>query len=298
MRDLPNLSVHQLNYLVAVHESPSWADAAVGVGVSPSALSQGLAELERRLGVTLFSREGRRRVPTEAAAFVLDHAQAVLARTHDLAHWAERRRGGVSGTVRVGMIDAAATIHCAAALSAFRSSRPEVNLILQVSPSGQLLRELVTARLDVVVCVAPAELPEGVTAIRLLEEDLAVYAPTEGPTRAWGPWVTYPVGSQTRAIVLDALGRAGRQVSVVAESHQPEVLAQMVALGLGWSVLPVAQVERSGVILRRVGSEPFVRRKLVVARRADAPADPTVDAVVEMIQASPRPHRRPAAADS
>ncbi len=280
MRALPDLSVRQLEYFVAVHEAPTWAEAAATVGVTPSALSQGLSELERRVGVALFARDGRRRVSTAAAAVVLDHARSVLARTHDLAGWADRRRAGTTGAVRVGMIDAAATIHCATAMAAFRAARPEVELHLQVSPSGELLRGLAAARLDVVVCVAPAVLPEGVTATPLLDEDLAVYAPVDGPKRAWGPWVTYPVGSQTRELALEALRRAGRSVSVVAESHQPEVLAQMVALGIGWSVLPVVQVERSGVLLRRVGDEPFVQRTLLVARRTDGPADPTVDALV------------------
>ena len=284
MRALPNLSVQQLDYVVAVHDAPTWAEAAASVGVTPSALSQGLAELERRLGVTLFDRDGRRRVPTEAAAVVLDHARAVLARTHDLARWAERRRAGVTGAVRVGMIDGAATIHCAAQLGAFRAARPDVDLRLQVSPSGELLRALAAAQLDVVVCVAPPALPAGVTATRLLDEDLAVYAPLDAPTTAWGPWVTYPSGSLTRALVLDALRRAGRPASVVAESNQPDVLAQMVALGLGWSVLPVPQVERLGLELRRVGTGAFVRRTLLVARRADGPADPTVDALVEAVQ--------------
>lgn len=284
MPHLPNISVQQLDYLVAVHEAPTWGDAAAAVGVTPSALSQGLAELERRLGVALFERDGRRRVPTEAAATVLDHAHAVLARTQDLARWAERRRAGTTGAVRVGMIDAAATIHCAAGLSAFRAARPDVDLRLQVAPSAELLRALVAGRLDVVVCVAPAVLPEGVAATTLLAEDLAVYAPPGRPARAWGPWVTYPVGSQTRVIVLDALRGAGRPVSVVAESHQPEVLAQMVALGLGWSVLPVAQVERSGVALHRVGTRPFARRTLVVARRAAGPDDPPAEALVRELQ--------------
>jgi DNA-binding transcriptional LysR family regulator len=268
---------------VAVHEAATWADAAARLGVTPSALSQGLAELERRLGVALFDRQGRRRVPTAAAAIVLDHARAVLARTQDLATWAERRRSGRTGVVRVGMIDAAATIHCAAALAAFRSDRRDVELHLQVSPSAELLQGLVSARLDVVVCVAPAVLPTGVAATPLLAEDLAVYAPPGPATKAWGPWVTYPIGSRTRELALDALQRAGRRVTVVAESHQPEVLAQMVALGLGWSVLPVGQVERSGVALRRIGREPLVRRKLIIGRRADRPADPTADALVEVL---------------
>ena len=279
MRALPNLSVQQLEYFVAVHEAPTWADAAANVGVTPSALSQGLSELERRLGVPLFARDGRRRVPTEAAGVVLDHAHSVLARTQDLTRWAERRRAGTTGAVRVGMIDAAATIYCAAGMAAFRTERPEVAVRLQVSPSGELLRELAAGHLDVVVCVAPSALPEGVAATPLLDEDLAVYAPVGGRPRAWGPWVTYPVGSETRALVVEALRRHGKSVDVVAESHQPEVLAQMVALGLGWSVLPVAQLERSGVVLQRVGDEPFVKRTLLVARRADGPADPTVDAL-------------------
>jgi DNA-binding transcriptional LysR family regulator len=89
-------------------------------------------------------------------------------------------------------------------------------------------------------------------------------------------------------------------VTVVAESHQPEVLAQMVALGLGWSVLPVAQVERSGTALRRIGTDAFLRRSLVLARRADGPADPTVDALADAVQSagvnpSRRPRRRPPA---
>ena len=72
---LPDLSIRQLEYLVAVDEAATWARAAALVGVSPSALSQGLAELERRLGVALFDREGRRRQLRPAAVPVVAHAR-------------------------------------------------------------------------------------------------------------------------------------------------------------------------------------------------------------------------------
>ena len=65
---LPDLSIRQLEYLVAVADEPTWAHAAARVGVSPSALSQGLAELERRVGVALFERDGRRRLVRRSAA--------------------------------------------------------------------------------------------------------------------------------------------------------------------------------------------------------------------------------------
>ena len=77
MLALPDLSIRQLEYLVAIAEQPTWADAAAHVGVTPSALSQGLAELERRVGVPLFAREGRRRILHPSARVVLDHARPV-----------------------------------------------------------------------------------------------------------------------------------------------------------------------------------------------------------------------------
>ena len=82
---LPDVSVTQLEYLVAVDQAATWADAAKSLGVSQSALSQGLAQLQRRLGIQLFSWEGRRRAPLEAAQHVTDHARSILAQTGDLA---------------------------------------------------------------------------------------------------------------------------------------------------------------------------------------------------------------------
>ena len=117
---LPDLSIRQLEYLVAVDEAATWARAAALVGVSPSALSQGLAELERRLGVALFDREGRRRQLRPAAVPVVAHARQVLGLTADLSRWAERLRRGVAGRVRLGMIDAAAVVHFPEHLRAFR----------------------------------------------------------------------------------------------------------------------------------------------------------------------------------
>ena len=45
---LPNLTVQQLEYLVAAAASLTRAAAATGLGVTPSALTQGLADLPRQ----------------------------------------------------------------------------------------------------------------------------------------------------------------------------------------------------------------------------------------------------------
>ena len=273
---LPNLTVQQLDYLVAVVEAPTWADAAGRLGVTPSALSQGLAELERRVGIPLFERAGRRRVLAASAAPVLEHARYVLARTRDLADWSARTRAGRAGDLRIGMIDAAAVHHYPDALRRFRQQRPDVELRLTVAPSGALLAGLAHGALDVVVCVEPPSPIDGLTALPVRTDELAIYAPPSAPRGApstWGPWVTFPLGSHTRSLMDGALRRLGAPVDVVAESHQPEVLREMVALGLGWTVLPTVQAGR----LRPVRS--LTKRALVIARRAAAAPNAAADAL-------------------
>ena len=273
---LPDLSIRQLEYLVAVADSDTFALAAERVGVSPSALSQGLAELERRVGVPLFDREGRRRVLRADTRPVLDHARQVVALTADLADWARRTRSGDHGRLRLGMIDAAAVQHHGEALRRFRAEHPELRIHLRVGPSGDLLRALVNGSIDLAVCVEPAEPLQGVAAEALMTEDLAIYAPDgrrrPGPGAGWGPWVLFPRSAHTRAVTEAALRRRGAPVEVVAESHQPEVLCEMVRLGLGWSVLPVVQAEWGEKPLVRC--EILARRRLVVARRTGAAPHP------------------------
>lgn len=278
---LLQITTQQLEYLVAVDRSPTWAAAAAELGVSPSALSQGLAELERRIGVPLFNRQGRKRMLAPPAREVVAYADRVLSQTRDLGRWAAAARSGKVGTLRVGMIDLAAVKHFPEAMSGFRRERPDVDLRLTVAPSKQLIEQLRAAELDLAVIVAPIDDPEQIDLTPLLTEDLAVYAPPDakykGPSD-WGPWVSFPQGSHTRQLIENALADLGAPTDFVAESHQPEVLCEMVRLGIGWTVLPEAQAE-GNASLRRVRKKPLLRRHLTLAVRSDAIGDPVVDAL-------------------
>lgn len=284
---VPNLTIQQLEYLVAVSESDTWAEAAASVGVSPSALSQGLAELERRLEVPLFERHGRRRVIAATATEVLTYAEAVVARTRDLARWAEGLHRGRVGEIRVGMIDAAAVHHFPEVLRRFRQERPDLVVRLSVGPSGGLVGALRRAELDLVVCVQPPSPVAEVSWSALLVEPLRVYAPdtvdASRPPSQWGPWVTFPVGANTRRLIEMAVTQIGAPFEVVAESHQPDVLREMVAMGLGWTVLPVSQAESGGAPMIPARVRPVAERTLVLARRTGTVADPAVDALADAL---------------
>lgn len=283
---LPDISIRQLEYLVAVADADTWAAAATEVGVSASALSQGLAELERRLGVELFQAEGRRRTLRPSAQPALDHARQVLSLTGDLAGWADRMRDARSGRVRLGMIDVAAVDHYPDVLRRFRADRPDVELTLSVAPSADLLDDLRAGVLDLVVCVEPPDDVPGIDVVPLRDEPIVVYAPAGAQVRApstWGPWVLFPDGSHTRHQIVGHLRAIGAPIQIAADSHQANVLREMVGLGLGWTVLP-ATSERSGDDLVR--GPVLFDRALVLARRSGAVTDPAADELGNRLRAS------------
>ena len=283
---LPNLTDPQLEYLVAAAAAPTRAAAAAGLGVTPSALTQGLAELERRVGVPLFERHGRQTRLRPQAAEVLAPARRVVAETRDLARRAETRRSGSAGTVRLGTIDAVTVHHRAAAIRRHRRVSPDLDLRLTVAPSGALLDSLRVGDLDLVVCVESADPPVGIDTVICLEEPLHAYAPdgaAVGAPATWGPWVTYPDGSHTRSVIAAGLIAVGAPFEVVAESNQPDVLREMVRLGMGWAVLPEAQAEAGVESLERVRRLPIGVRRLVVARRSGAPPDAAGEALATVL---------------
>ena len=271
---LPNLSTAQLSYLVAITRHRTWAEAAASLGVTPSALSQGIAELERRLGVPLFAADGRRRVAHEHTATVAATAERVLADLDQMTRWLRSVGTGQVGRLRVGMIDIAAVHHCRDGVRKFRRAHPKLDVGFTVAPTGQLLERLERSELDVAICVDP-DGAGSFDAVPLLRDDLAVYAPpgvaVDVPPAQWGPWLLFPADSRTRTAIDRRLRAIGAPLVVEMESHQPEVLVEMVRLGLGWTVLPTTQAEHGAHRLARAMAEPlFSRTVSAVTRRGGA----------------------------
>ena len=278
---LPDISITQLEYLVAVQEAETWAEAAANLGVSQSALSQGLAELQRRLGVELFGWNGRRRIPTSFAQEVTSHALRILSLTSDLSGWTDRVKAGVAGKLRVGMIDAAAVDYFGEILRQFREEKPELDLHISVGPSQQLLDALTAGKLDLAICVSTND--PNFTITPLLEEDLYVYGPLSMRNSApetWGPWVTFPNGSLTRELIRNALFAVGAPFEVIAESNQPEVLSEMDRIGMGWTVLPEIQAQRPPASLVPTHDRPILKRTLVAATRDNDLTNPAATQLI------------------
>lgn len=285
----PGWTLAQLTHLAEVASGPTWTDAAERLGITQSALSQSLAELERRLGMELFERRGRRRVLTAPGQQVLNEAERLLAVATDLDRTATALASGATGDLRVGMIDTAALRVLPSAIRSFRSEHANVALHLVVEASGELTDRVLGGDLDLAVIVRPPQPAHDLEITLLVEEPLLLFAPPGTPTtppERWGPWAMFPARSTTRGIIERALADRGADPRVVTESPNPEVLRQVVGLGLGWAVLPRSEASVGDGILTPYRRSAIARRDLVVIRRGAAPLDPRAETFVDLARSS------------
>lgn len=278
-----NLHLQHLAYLREVERGPTWAAAARRLNVSQPALSQAMAELERRLGLTLFERAGRMRRLTDDGRATALFAREMLLRTEEFAATLESRRRGAGGTLRVGMIDAGSLYLLPEAMRRFRDDFPDVDLRLTVGPSAQLEAALLRFDIDLAFVIDDDEPRPEIVRDRIADEPLYMYAPpgTRGDAKR-AEWVLYPPGSHTRDRIDEGLAQRSIVPRVRLESGNPQVLRQMVALGFGWSVLPAAVAEAAPSPLRRRRGGAVAVRTLCVARRRHAVTDPRVESFLAL----------------
>lgn len=287
---LLNLTVAQLSYLAAVADHETFAEAAAAVGVTTSALSQGLAELERRLGTSLFERSGRRQILRTDAEPIVRYAQSVVATTRDLGRWIESFHSGDRGRVTVGMIDAAAVVWFPECIRAFRSEFPEVVFQLVVAPSGELLEQLERGDIDLAIVIDRAELI-GQFQIDVLGTETIYVVPPSGVSVKEigdGPWALFPKGSHSRQLIEEALRQKNIRPDVTTESHQPEVLRELAHVGLGWTALPesaFAPSDAALVQLKKSGAA-LTERRVVMVRRENRSETAATLQFIERVKAT------------
>jgi LysR family transcriptional regulator for metE and metH len=145
----PRLEVRDMRLVTAVAGEGSLTQAGVRLNVTQPALSRHLAELERRIGTTLFTRTGVRMQATAAGELLLRHAHELLDRVaateaelRDLQH--EPRR-----TLRIGT-DCYTGYHwLPGVVSRYGARHPQIEVEIVFDAAGDPVRRLRGGTVDV-----------------------------------------------------------------------------------------------------------------------------------------------------
>ena len=153
----------ELKAFAAVVERASFARAADQLGLSPSALSQTIRQLEARLGVRLLNRTTRSVAPTAAGARLHERIAPLIRDMDDAVAEASAAAGQTGGTLRINTLGMAARQIIAPRLGRFHRTHPDVALDIVVDDA---LSDIVAGRFDAGIRVG-GRLEKDMIAVRL-----------------------------------------------------------------------------------------------------------------------------------
>lgn len=122
----------RLNAFLAVAETRSFRAASERLGVTASAVSQTVRQLEASLGLALFTRTTRSVALTEAGEHLLSGVKPALANVRMTLEALESLRRRPAGTLRLNVASIAETILSEETLAAFLTEYPDIKLELAV----------------------------------------------------------------------------------------------------------------------------------------------------------------------
>ena len=149
MSELSNLSL-----FVRVVEEGSFSAAARFLGITPSAVSRQVSQLEAELGARLFNRTTRRQNLTEAGEIYLQHARRIVSDLDEARLAVDQLVSIPSGTLHVTVEADFALAFLAPLLPEFLSLHPGVQMRLSMSAA---LADLLEGGLDVAIRIGHLE---------------------------------------------------------------------------------------------------------------------------------------------
>ena len=153
-----DLSLRQLQYVVAVADTLGFRRAAERCAVSQPTLSAQVQHLEEVLGVKLFERDRRRVLVTSAGEEVVTRARRILVDTEDLLAVATRARDPFAGTFRVGVIPTVAPYFLPEVTQVLAKKYPHLRLVFREEKTEDTVRDLWAGTLDAGLVALEADL--------------------------------------------------------------------------------------------------------------------------------------------
>lgn len=303
------MELRHLRYFVAVAEARHFTRAAAALGIGQPPLSQQVQALERELGTPLFTRLPRGVALTDAGAAFLEDARRILREADQAVERARRVARGELGRVRMGMINSA-PFHplIPKLIREFRHQYPQVALSLEERTTPGLAAAVRNDLVDVAFVRPLLGDEQGLCVEPLLDEDLVVALPSGHPltrrTRvpllalSIEPFVLFPraVGAGLHDEIIGACRNAGFSPRVVQETSQVTSIVNLVAAGLGVSIVPASmqQVHSDGVSYRPI-QKPIPKARLSLIYRDVDRHTPHIGKLLELTRTLARPQRAPRA---
>ncbi len=240
------MKLSQLRILVAVAEEETFSEAALKLDMSQSAVSHSISALEEHLGIVLFSRGRHGARLTPVGDRIVSHARIILQQAEAIAEEAELARGLKGGQVRIASFRSIAIHLLPDAIAQFKQRHPDIAVNLSEHDNYlQVEKALREGRADIGFTLLPAAADLDTWEV-LKNAYVALFPPDfqlAGPQLTWAevaqhPMIMPPADRIMMRDVYDHVQAHGYRLNVVSEVETDTTIVNLVAQGLGATILP------------------------------------------------------------
>ncbi|PYT28491.1 MAG: LysR family transcriptional regulator [Acidobacteria bacterium] len=221
-------------------------------GISQSAASQQIQELERQLGLTLFDRSTRPLAPTQAGKLLFDFCRDVLRREEQFQVQLENLKGLVEGALRVASIYSIGLSEMSRVQEEFTARFPNAQLHVDYLRPDKVYEAVLADQADLGLVSYPSG-SKDLAVIPWREEEMTVASPP------WHPLARKPVllpadlngqdyvGFDEDLMIRRELDRffreQGIEIHLAMQFDNIQMIKEAVALGSGISILPARTMQ-------------------------------------------------------
>jgi LysR family hydrogen peroxide-inducible transcriptional activator len=291
------MTLNELRYIVAVAQEKNFGRAAQRCFISQPALSVAIQKLEEELQTQLFERGKSEITVTPVGERIVEQAHKVLEEAARIRDIAQAGRNQLAGLFRLGAIYTVAPYLLPDLVPALNALAPDMPLEIEENITEQLEAALKTGRIDAAIIALPFQ-PPGIATEFLYEEPFQVVVPqrhpwakrkTIDPSELAGEHaILLNVGHCFRDQVLESCPELNRGDAPVTRSNSLETIRNMVASGLGISVLPrdaLTPKYHSRLVVPVPFAKPVPSRRIALAYRKSFPRPAAIAAIREAVAA-------------
>lgn len=243
-----NITLRQIRYFIAVAGTSSVSAAARDLGISQSAVTTALRQLEEEVGTSLLLRTSRGVALTQEGHQFLRHAQRIMGAVVDAGRAIRVHAHTVGGSLTLGVTNMVAGYYLADLLARYRRVYPQVTVKVVEDERRFIEHLLINGEVDVAILIASAlENQDALASEVLMRSPYRVWLPANHPLLVHEQVPLEEVVAAS-VILLTADGmhemtsrhwrRTGLQPNVVLRTGSVEAVRSLVGTGLGIAVLP------------------------------------------------------------
>jgi len=236
-----NIDLDSLHIFKAVVDCGGIGKAAAFLNRVQSNVTTRVQQLEQRLDVKLFRRQGGKLILSSEGKLLLTYAERLLRLAAEAE--AAMRSGTPRGVLRIGAMESTAATRLPPLLSHYHRQNPEVQIELVTGTSGALLRKVHLFEIDAAFVAQPFA-PDDLDLQDAYAEELmlicakgsaAVKTPKDLRQRTV---IAFAAGCSYRRVLEDWLGKSGVVPERVLELASYHAIVACVAAGSGIAIVP------------------------------------------------------------